>query len=107
MERKSLGKFETFGRPTTCRNAKSRVAPAASLSALRPREWRSTLRTDRSPTRTHASRAGCFIGTSVGAAEYLAENHAVFLEKGIRRVPPLFPALSFPGVVATQLAITL
>ena len=58
-------------------------------------------------THTDTSRTGVFIGTSVGTAEYLAENHAVFLEKGIRRVHPLFPALSFPGVVATQLAITL
>ena len=41
---------------------------------------------------THAdtSRTGVFIGSSVGTAEYLAENHAVFLEKGIRRVHPLF-----------------
>jgi 3-oxoacyl-[acyl-carrier-protein] synthase II len=52
------------------------------------------------------SRVGVFIGSSVGTAEYLAENHAVFLEKGIRRVHPLFPALSYPGVVATQLGIT-
>jgi 3-oxoacyl-[acyl-carrier-protein] synthase II len=54
-----------------------------------------------------SSRVGVFVGTSVGTAEYLAENHAVFLEKGIRRVHPLFPALSYPGVVATQLAISL
>jgi 3-oxoacyl-[acyl-carrier-protein] synthase II len=53
------------------------------------------------------SRVGVFVGSSVGTAEYLAENHAVFLEKGIRRVHPLFPALSYSGVVATQLAITL
>jgi len=53
------------------------------------------------------SRVGVFVGTSVGTAEYLAENHAVFLEKGIRRVHPLFPALSYSGVVATQLAIAL
>ena len=52
------------------------------------------------------TRIGVFIGTSVGTAEYLAENHAVFLDKGIRRVHPLFPALSYPGVVATQLSIT-
>jgi 3-oxoacyl-[acyl-carrier-protein] synthase II len=54
-----------------------------------------------------SSRVGVFVGTSVGTAEYLAENHAVFLEKGIRRVHPLFPAFSYPGVVATQLAISL
>jgi 3-oxoacyl-[acyl-carrier-protein] synthase II len=52
------------------------------------------------------SRVGAFVGSSVGTAEYLAENHAIFLEKGIRRVHPLFPALSYSGVVATQLAIT-
>jgi 3-oxoacyl-[acyl-carrier-protein] synthase II len=51
-------------------------------------------------------RIGVFIGSSVGTVEYMAENHAIFLEKGIRRVHPLFPALSYPGVVATQLAIT-
>jgi len=53
------------------------------------------------------SRTGVFIGTSVGPMAYQAENHAVFLEKGIRRVHPFFPALSYPGVVATQIAISL
>lgn len=52
------------------------------------------------------SRVGVFIGSSTGTAEHWAANHAVFLEKGIRRVHPLFPALSYPGVVATQLGIT-
>jgi 3-oxoacyl-[acyl-carrier-protein] synthase II len=52
------------------------------------------------------SRVGVFYGTSVGTFAYAAENHAVFLEKGIRRVHPLFPAQSYSGVVATQLAIT-
>jgi len=55
---------------------------------------------------TDTTRIGVFLGTSVGTAEYLAENHAVFLDKGIRRVHPLFPALSYTGVVATQLSIT-
>ena len=41
------------------------------------------------------SRTGVFIGTSVGPMAYQAENHAVFLEKGIRRVHPFFPALSY------------
>src|SRR5262245_59077558 len=53
------------------------------------------------------SRTGVFIGTSVGPMAYQAENHAVFLERGIRRVHPFFPALSYPGVVATQIAISL
>jgi 3-oxoacyl-[acyl-carrier-protein] synthase II len=53
------------------------------------------------------SRTGVFMGTSVGTIEYTAENHAVFLEKGIRRVHPLFPALSYPGVIATQIGISL
>lgn len=52
------------------------------------------------------SRVGVFIGSSVGTAEYWVANYGVFLEKGIRRVHPLFPALSYPGVVATQLAIS-
>lgn len=52
-------------------------------------------------------RAGVFVGSSIGAFEYAAENHAIFLEKGIRRVHPLFPAQSYTGVVATQLAISL
>ena len=55
---------------------------------------------------TDSARVGVFVGTSIGTAEYLAANHAVFLEKGIRRVHPLFPALSYSGVVATQLSIT-
>jgi 3-oxoacyl-[acyl-carrier-protein] synthase II len=50
-------------------------------------------------------RVGVFFGTSVGTFSYAAENHAVFLEKGIRRVHPLFPAQSYAGVVATQIAI--
>ncbi|MGH7897184.1 MAG: beta-ketoacyl-[acyl-carrier-protein] synthase family protein [Candidatus Binatia bacterium] len=54
---------------------------------------------------TDTSRVGVFFGTSVGTFSYAAENHAVFLEKGIRRVHPLFPAQSYPGVVATQIAI--
>ena len=53
------------------------------------------------------SRIGVFIGSSVGTAEYYVENHAVFLEKGIRRVHPLFPAQAYPGVVATQAGIAL
>lgn len=53
------------------------------------------------------SRVGVFVGTSIGTAEYLAANHAVFLEKGIRRVHPLFPAQAYTGVVATQVAINL
>lgn len=58
-------------------------------------------------TTEDTARTGVFLGTSVGTAEYLAENHAIFLEKGIRRVHPLFPAQSYPGVIATQLAINL
>ena len=53
------------------------------------------------------SRVGVFIGTSVGPLMYQTENHAIFLEKGIRRVHPLFPALSYTGVVATQVGISL
>ena len=60
-----------------------------------------------STPRVDATRIGVFIGSSVGTFEYAAENHAVFLEKGIRRVHPLFPAQSYGGVVATQLAIAL
>jgi len=52
-----------------------------------------------------SSRSGVFFGTSVGTFSYAAENHAVFLEKGIRRVHPLFPAQSYAGVVATQIGI--
>jgi 3-oxoacyl-[acyl-carrier-protein] synthase II len=58
------------------------------------------LSVDRSP-----DRIGVFFGTSVGTLSYAAENHAAFLEKGIRRVHPLFPAQSYVGVVATQIAI--
>ena len=54
---------------------------------------------------TDTSRVGVFFGTSVGTFSYAAENHAIFLEKGIRRVHPLFPAQSYAGVVATQIAI--
>jgi 3-oxoacyl-[acyl-carrier-protein] synthase II len=53
------------------------------------------------------SRTGVFVGTSVGPLTYQTENHAIFLEKGIRRVHPLFPALSYTGVVATQVGISL
>jgi 3-oxoacyl-[acyl-carrier-protein] synthase II len=52
-------------------------------------------------------RTGVFFGTSVGTFAYAAESHAAFLEKGIRRVHPLFPAQSYSGVVATQIAIGL
>jgi 3-oxoacyl-[acyl-carrier-protein] synthase II len=53
------------------------------------------------------SRVGVFVGSSVGPLMYQTENHAIFLEKGIRRVHPLFPALSYTGVVATQVGISL
>ena len=53
------------------------------------------------------SRIGVFIGSGVGASDLWTENHAIFLEKGIRRVHPLFPALSYAGVVATQVGISL
>lgn len=52
------------------------------------------------------ARVGVFMGSSIGTAEYWVANYGVFIEKGIRRVHPLFPALSYPGVVATQLAIS-
>lgn len=54
----------------------------------------------------HSDRIGVFFGSSVGTFQYAAENHAVFLEKGIRRVHPLFPAQSTPGAIASQIAIT-
>jgi 3-oxoacyl-[acyl-carrier-protein] synthase II len=60
-----------------------------------------------SPRDVDPRRTGVFIGTSIGTVDYLAANHSVFLEKGIRRVHPLFPAQAYPGVVATQLAIHL
>ena len=53
------------------------------------------------------SRIGVFVGSSVGPLMYQTENHAIFVEKGIRRVHPLFPALSYTGVVATQVGISL
>src|SRR6516165_1383466 len=53
------------------------------------------------------SRIGVFIGSGAGASDLWTENHAIFLEKGIRRVHPLFPALSYAGVVATQVGISL
>ncbi len=43
------------------------------------------------------SRTGVFIGTSVGPIAYQAENHAIFLEKGIRestRFSPRSPILA-------------
>lgn len=57
--------------------------------------------------RSDPERIGVFMGSSVGTSDYLAENHAVFLEKGIRRVHPLFPAQSYGGVIATQVSISL
>jgi 3-oxoacyl-[acyl-carrier-protein] synthase II len=56
-------------------------------------------------TKNDSGRTGVFFGTSVGTFSYAAENHAAFLEKGIRRVHPLFPAQSYTGVVATHIAI--
>jgi 3-oxoacyl-[acyl-carrier-protein] synthase II len=58
-------------------------------------------------SRVDATRIGVFIGSSVGTFDYAAENHATFLEKGIRRVHPLFAAQAYSGVVATQVAISL
>lgn len=52
-------------------------------------------------------RAAVIIGTSSGPIAYSLEQHAIFFEKGMRRVHPLTPAYGHNAIVASECAIQL
>lgn len=54
-----------------------------------------------------ATRVGVVLGTSVGPSAYNFEQSAIFVEKGLRRVAPTFPAQAHYGVIASECAIQL
>jgi 3-oxoacyl-[acyl-carrier-protein] synthase II len=47
------------------------------------------------------------VGTSVGALAHAEETHALFLEKGARRISPFFNSNSIPSSLATQIGMML
>ena len=53
------------------------------------------------------SRVGVVLGTSVGPTAYNCEQFAIFIERGVRRMQPTFPANAHYGVVASECAIQL
>jgi 3-oxoacyl-[acyl-carrier-protein] synthase II len=53
------------------------------------------------------SRVGFLMGTSVGPSAYNFEQFAIFIERGVRRMQPTFPAQAHYGVIASECAIQL
>lgn len=53
------------------------------------------------------SRVAIVLGTSVGPSAYNFEQFAVFIERGVRRMHPSFPAQAHYGVLASECAIQL
>jgi 3-oxoacyl-[acyl-carrier-protein] synthase II len=54
-----------------------------------------------------STRVAILLGSSMGAFPYNEVQHSIFLERGIRRVHPSFPALGHSGVIASECAIQL
>lgn len=54
-----------------------------------------------------STRVGIILGTSSGTLSYALEQHAVFLDKGARRMHPSSPAFAHNGAVASECAIQL
>jgi 3-oxoacyl-[acyl-carrier-protein] synthase II len=54
-----------------------------------------------------ATRVAILLGSSMGAFPYNEMQHSIFLERGIRRVHPSFPAQGHSGVIASECAIQL
>lgn len=52
-----------------------------------------------------ATRIGVVLGTSSGPLAYALEQHAVFLEKGVRRTHPSLPAYAHNSVISSECAI--
>lgn len=50
-------------------------------------------------------RIGVVIGSSIGPGAYNFEQFGTFVERGVRRVPPQFPALAHNGSVASECSI--
>lgn len=53
------------------------------------------------------NRVGVVIGTSSGPIAYALEQHAIFLERGARRVHPSSPAFGHNSVISSECAIQL
>ena len=53
------------------------------------------------------TRVAVVVGTSGGPAAYHFEQYAIYTERGVRRMPPSFPAQAHYGVIASECAIQL
>jgi 3-oxoacyl-[acyl-carrier-protein] synthase II len=53
------------------------------------------------------SRVAVVIGSSAGTSVYNFEQFGIFIERGIRRMHPAFPAYAHSGVIASECAIQL
>jgi 3-oxoacyl-[acyl-carrier-protein] synthase II len=53
------------------------------------------------------SRVAILLGSSIGSLTYSGAQLAIFLERGIRKVHPSFPAFGHSGVIASECAIQL
>ena len=53
------------------------------------------------------ARAAIVLGTSSGPIGYLLEQHAIFLERGVRRMHPSSPAYAHNSILASECAIQL
>lgn len=74
----------------------SQLAVAASRMALDDagvREWKD------------AGRVGLLLGSSGGPVAYQFEQAMIFLERGLRRMNPMFPAYGHSGSIASECAI--
>lgn len=76
----------------------SQFAIAAARLALKDAEIRAW---------DDATRAGVLMGTSSGPLAYALEQHAIFLERGSRRMHPSSPAFAHNGSIASECAIQL
>ncbi|MBM4268900.1 MAG: beta-ketoacyl-[acyl-carrier-protein] synthase family protein [Deltaproteobacteria bacterium] len=53
------------------------------------------------------TRVGVLLGTSGGSGSYQFEQGLIFVERGVRRMHPSFPAYAHNGVIASECAIQL
>jgi 3-oxoacyl-[acyl-carrier-protein] synthase II len=54
-----------------------------------------------------STRVAILLGSSIGPYPHNEAQHSIFLERGIRRVHPSFPAMAHSGVIASECAIQL
>jgi len=55
----------------------------------------------------HNGNVGVVSGSALGGMPYAESQHAIFMEKGLRRIDPLLATKLFPGEAASQISIQL